>query len=451
VRREAARAVGGERAVKLLDDKNAFYKKYIDEEKNFNAKLVQKLGDTPEAIFNQMTSNNKVGASDAKRTMARLTGDERDAFRDALIRQKGGGDDFSIGKWAGEYKNMSDDAKNAFFMGKADLRKAHDNLMQGVEVYKDLGRFKNTSNTAVHSFANKLLTGGIGTGVGVGAGIIAGAGNVIGGVVLGGTMNKAFSELMSSPRATIALSNILKNPPATQAAFVSTLTKALKAAGMTDDEASDEIENLKQDALQPSTELPRGVISNPKQQPSVTIGNEPIDENGYYEQITPQSNTFTSPNSSFNTPTQREEGLRTSVYQDTTGNATIGYGFNLDSPSASKVWKTAKMPVNFNQAKRGEVDITAEEAQRLYDTSEQIATADARAFYPQFDELSKTQKEALVDMSYQLGLPRLKEFKGLRKALIQGNKAGIMKSLIESELHKQTPERNNRRISMLMN
>lgn len=35
--------------------------------------------------------------------------------------------------------------------------------------------------------------------------------------------------------------------------------------------------------------------NNPQQPPAVTLGNEPIDENGYYEQITPQSNTFKSP------------------------------------------------------------------------------------------------------------------------------------------------------------
>jgi hypothetical protein len=300
IKKQAVMQTGGEKAVKLLEDKNRFYSKYIDEEKNFNAKLVKKLGEAPEAIFNKMTSNNKVGASEAKRTIARLSGEERDAFRDALIYQKGGGEDFSIGKWAGEYAKMSNDAKNAFFMGKGNLRQAHDNLMQGVTIYKDLGKFKNTSNTAVHSFANKILTSGIGTGVGIGAGAVAGFGNVIGAVVTGGATNKIFSELMSSPSATKMLANILKSPPKTETIFRSSLIKALKATGYTDDTAKQEVDALLKDALtQPAFDTPNNPDGVSPQQEPLTLD------------ITPQS---------FNTEMQAPRGLRNNNPANLKGN-----------------------------------------------------------------------------------------------------------------------------------
>ena len=434
IKKQAVMQTGGEKAVKLLEDKNRFYSKYIDEEKNFNAKLVKKLGEAPEAIFSKMTSNNKVGASEAKRTMARLTGEERDAFRDALIYQKGGGEEFSIGKWAGEYAKMSNDAKNAFFMGKGNLRQAHDDLMQGVTTYKDLGKFKNTSNTAVHNFANKILTGGVGTGVGIGAGAVAGFGNVAGAVVTGGAINKVFSELMSSPTATKTLANILKKPPKTETIFRGSLVKALKATGYTDDTAKQEVDALLKDALaQPAFDTPNNPDGISPQQEPLTLD------------ITPQS---------YNTQMQEftygNEGSRSTVYNDTLGNRTVARGFNLDDKSAPRVWRQAGLsPQLFNQVKRGEAQLTQYDQDALFQASYDVADKDARSYYPDFDNLLQSQQVALIDMSYQMGGNTLKQFKGLHKALKNGDKNAIVSAIRKSKYYEQTPQRAAEVASML--
>lgn len=429
MRREAARAVGGEEAVNLLDVKNRFYKKYIDEEKSFNAKLVKKLGDNPESIFQQMTSGDKVGASNAKRTLARLTATERDVFRDALIYQKGGGENFSIGKWANEYSKMSKEAKSAFFMGKPSLQRAHDDLMKGVNVYKELGQFKNTSNTAAHNLFNNLITGG-----GIGA-AVTGFSGVAGSIATGLAANKVFATVMASPKATKILANSLKNPPATESVLRSSLVKTFKAAGYTDDTASQDVNALLQDAIERSNSM------------SLEHDNQLLEQ-----QIAPQNNTFVremplGEGASF---TQANEGFSSVRYNDSLGNPTIGYGFNFNSGIAPRVWKEAGIQTPYKQAKLGKAAITPQEAQALYQTHERIAINDARNYYPDFDRLRPQQQMALIDMSYQMGGSTLNQFAGLKKALKSNNKNAIISSIRTSKYYTQTPERAERVLRMLV-
>lgn len=181
-----------------------------------------------------------------------------------------------------------------------------------------------------------------------------------------------------------------------------------------------------------------------EQQPLPTPNNPqnaPIPSEPLTLDITPQSNTFTMQN----------EGLRTSVYNDTTGNPTIGYGFNFNSGIAPKAWKQSGLAryKNMQKVKRGEESITPQEAQVLHQTSMSIAAKDAMAYYPDYERLSQPQQEALLDMSYQMGINSLNEFKGLKNALKKQDKNAIVKSIINSNYYQQTPERAKRVAAML--
>ena len=147
-----------------------------------------------------------------------------------------------------------------------------------------------------------------------------------------------------------------------------------------------------------------------------------------------------SPQSSL---TQQNEGFSNVVYKDTTGNPTIGYGFNLNSGIAAKAWKQAGLPMKALPAvKAGKLAITKEHAQALYRASEKIAVDDAMAYFGDgFDGLSQPQKLALVDMSYQMGLPRLNKFRDLKRHIKTKNAHGIVQSIKRSEYAQQTPER----------
>lgn len=184
--------------------------------------------------------------------------------------------------------------------------------------------------------------------------------------------------------------------------------------------------------------------------------NSPSREEDYQEIIiTPQSNYFEAPapapavDTSY---TRANEGARAGVYQDTTGNPTVGIGFNFNSGIAPKVWRSAGLPPQlYNQVKRGEATITPEQQNALYQKSFEIADNDARAYYEDFDNLSDQQKTALRDMSYQMGINNLREFTGLKKALKNQDGNAIVKALIRSKYYKQTPERAIKNARLLLN
>jgi GH24 family phage-related lysozyme (muramidase) len=168
--------------------------------------------------------------------------------------------------------------------------------------------------------------------------------------------------------------------------------------------------------------------------------------------ITPQNNIFFEEvpirQSDY---TQQNEGFRSAVYRDTYNNPTVGYGFNFSSGIAPKVWKQAGFSAqDYNRVKRGEALLSKEAAQRLYMIGMQIAEKDARAYYQDFDKLAEPQRQALRDMSFQMGGNALKQFRGLHKALKENNANAIVNAIKKSEYYRQTPERALRNAKLLL-
>ena len=90
---------------------------------------------------------------------------------------------------------------------------------------------------------------------------------------------------------------------------------------------------------------------------------------------------------------KRHEGFRKHVYQCTAGYNTIGIGRNLDS-----------------------VGITENEAEYLLNNDLQEAVKMARSLNC-YKKLSRRRKQVLINMIFNIGLPRLKGFKKFLKAL----------------------------------
>ena len=111
---------------------------------------------------------------------------------------------------------------------------------------------------------------------------------------------------------------------------------------------------------------------------------------------------------------KREEGFRPTVYIDTEGYPTIGYG---------RLLKKEKMTLKEAKEKYGDLRVTEEEAEKdMRKYLNEVALPDAIEFVGEesFSELNETQQEALVSMAYNLGNITLNKFSGLRKA-IQSN------------------------------
>lgn len=90
---------------------------------------------------------------------------------------------------------------------------------------------------------------------------------------------------------------------------------------------------------------------------------------------------------------QRHEGLRLQPYIDSVGIQTIGYGHNLHKP------------------------ITLAAAEQIFKDDLADAKNDCLHAFPWFAELTEPRQWVLIDMCFNLGLPRLKKFvKFLRAA-----------------------------------
>lgn len=136
-----------------------------------------------------------------------------------------------------------------------------------------------------------------------------------------------------------------------------------------------------------------------------------------------------------------DEGLRHSAYNDTAGNRTIAWGFNMDSGIARRVWKDAKIPSNFDEVYSGKIALTTPETEALAAHSFKIATNDAADIYDNFSELSEPRKQALLNMSYQFGKPRLMKLTEFNAAVNRGDWKKAVIALQKTKYWKQTPER----------
>jgi GH24 family phage-related lysozyme (muramidase) len=142
---------------------------------------------------------------------------------------------------------------------------------------------------------------------------------------------------------------------------------------------------------------------------------------------------------SYNIP--EHEGLRHTVYADTVGKPTVGYGFNMDSGIARKVWKQAGIPVAFDDVKNGAAAISDAQAQALGQASQQIAIDDAKSLFPSLPDMSEGRQAALINLSYQLGKTKLSGFSEFRAAMNRGDHREAARKLLRSKYAKQTPNR----------
>lgn len=97
------------------------------------------------------------------------------------------------------------------------------------------------------------------------------------------------------------------------------------------------------------------------------------------------------------------EGYKAKPYLCSKGKVTIGYGHNCEASDT---------PVLLI---RGE--ISKPDAEKLFVEDTANAIKDAGRYFVGFDELTTTRKAVLIDMSFNLGLKKLRGFTGFLKAL----------------------------------
>lgn len=136
---------------------------------------------------------------------------------------------------------------------------------------------------------------------------------------------------------------------------------------------------------------------------------------------------ITSANHSF---TARHEGFRNKVYRDSEGKLTIGYGFNLDSGRFSKeqVDRWTREGISENEA-RGVLDAELERTKSQLDK------------YDWFHKLDPVRQGAVIDMSYNMGIGWVNDFKKTVAAIEAGDFNRAADEILNSKYARQTGSR----------
>lgn len=128
--------------------------------------------------------------------------------------------------------------------------------------------------------------------------------------------------------------------------------------------------------------------------------------------------------------TARHEGFRNRVYRDTEGKLTIGYGFNLDSGRFSKeqVDRWTRHGISEDEAKGvldAELDRTRSQLEK----------------YQWFHKLDPVRQGAVIDMSYNMGIGWISDFKKAVAAIEAGDFDRAADEILDSRYAKQTGSR----------
>ncbi len=124
---------------------------------------------------------------------------------------------------------------------------------------------------------------------------------------------------------------------------------------------------------------------------------------------------------------RRDEGVRNTVYKDSLGIETIGVGRNLVDRGLSDT----------------EIDL-------LLENDIILAERDARDLIKVFDELSDARQRVVVNMSFNLGKPRLSGFKRMIAAINDHDYHQAAIEMLSSRWAKQVGIRADRLADMML-
>ena len=120
------------------------------------------------------------------------------------------------------------------------------------------------------------------------------------------------------------------------------------------------------------------------------------------------------------------EGVEKKVYLDTEGIETIGVGRNLKERGLSE-----------------------EEIDYLLNSDIRICIKELRENFNWFKDLDIIRQRVLIDMMFNLGMPRLKGFVNMLSALEKGNWLDATDEMLNSKWAKQVGSRSSRLAEMM--
>ena len=135
----------------------------------------------------------------------------------------------------------------------------------------------------------------------------------------------------------------------------------------------------------------------------------------------------------------KHEGLRLQVYQDTLGIDTIGIGRNLKDRGISKEeLDELDIPTIDHVYEYG---ITEADAMVLAENDVQIVEEELLRAHPCVEDLDAVRQLVLVDMAFNMGVPRLCKFKKMWNAIHEKKFDAASKEMLDSRWANQVKSR----------
>ena len=140
---------------------------------------------------------------------------------------------------------------------------------------------------------------------------------------------------------------------------------------------------------------------------------------------------------------RRDEGVKSSPYRDSEGILTIGIGHNIeDNP--------------LNEELQGWLnsggELTDKEINDIFTEDVQVAIKDVENIFAEsWESLSQVRKEVLVNMAFNLGGPRLRQFKKMIAAVNDKDYAEAGTQMLDSRWARQVGNRSKRLARAMVN
>ena len=128
---------------------------------------------------------------------------------------------------------------------------------------------------------------------------------------------------------------------------------------------------------------------------------------------------------------KKDEGIIPHVYLCSEGYYTCGVGHLITHNDAEYGWPE-------------DAEVSEERIEELLEQDLKICITDARAVFPNFDELHEDAKMTVCNMTFQLGRTKFSKFKKFKEALLKEDFHEAANQILDSLYAKQTPARANR-------
>ena len=136
------------------------------------------------------------------------------------------------------------------------------------------------------------------------------------------------------------------------------------------------------------------------------------------------------------------EGLRLQVYKDSLGIATIGIGRNLEAPGITpEELEWMDIP---NMDTIYQYGISEADAMYLAQNDVQIVEEELLRSHPCVENLDAVRQLVLVDMAFNMGVPRLGKFKKMWAAIHENNFDEAAKEMLDSRWANQVKSRSTK-------